>query len=146
MQARETIHIAIELIDRYYLENSQKLSLNDYKAGFMHPRKVILHQLVFILIASKLNECDDNITVMNHLIQYIQCQLERKLVKDKSLVPSFDQVVECERAILNHFGWNLNFVLPINFVRLHLAQGVLFSYELKPYKDKLPQEDYNLLK
>lgn len=54
--------------------------------------------------------------------------------------------MECERTILNHFRWNLNFVLPINFVRLHLAQGILFSNELKPYKDKLPLDDYNLLK
>jgi len=37
----------------------------------MHPRLVILHQVVCVLVASKLNECDDNITVMNHLLEYI---------------------------------------------------------------------------
>ena len=68
MQARETIHIAIELVDRYYLKNSQSMSMSDFKAELMHPRLVILHQVVCVLIASKLNECDDNITVMNHLI------------------------------------------------------------------------------
>ena len=47
------------------------MSMSDFKAELMHPRLVILHQVVCVLIASKLNECDDNITVMNHLIQYI---------------------------------------------------------------------------
>ena len=147
MQARETIHIAIELIDRYYLGKSQTLSLDDYKQQLIGPKQVILHQLVCLMVASKLNECDDNITVMIHLIQYIKNQVSRMSSSDKShLVPNFEEVVECERALLKHFDWNLNFLLPIHFVRIHLAHGILFSYELRPYAEKLPAEDYDLLK
>jgi len=63
-----------------------------------------------------------------------------------NLVPSFDGVVECERRICQHFEWDFNFVLPINFVRMHLAQGVIFSNELKPYEMHLSEEDYFLLR
>ena len=61
-------------------------------------------------------------------------------------MPTFDAVVECERRILEYFGWDLNFILPVAFVRLFLAQGILFSTELKPYKYHLSKQDYLSLK
>ena len=146
MQARETIHIAVELHDRYYLEKSQKLSLDDFKANFMQANQVIKHQIVFMLLSSKLNECDDNITLMGDLVLFVKSQLERKMLLDPELIPTYDQVIECERQILYHFDWNINFILPINFLRLHLAQGILFTSELKPYQAKLRSQEYHRLK
>ena len=102
--------------------------------------------MVCVLVASKLNECDDNLTAIDHLLQYIQRQLASKLVLDNTLVPTFDTVVECERQFLKHFDWNFNFLLPIDFVRMHLGQGILFSNELKEYSENLPGEDFQLLK
>ena len=43
MQERETIHTAIEIIDRYYLQKSQELDLSDFKKCMMHPKMAILH-------------------------------------------------------------------------------------------------------
>lgn len=65
---------------------------------------------------------------------------------DLNLVPSFDCVVECERRLYQHFEWDLNFVLPIHFVRMLLAQGVIFTNELRPYEMHLSEEDYLLLR
>lgn len=61
------------------------------------------------------------------------------------MVPTFDDVIECERRICEYFKWNLNFVLPINFVRIILAQGVIYSSELKPYEQNLSKDDYLVL-
>ena len=62
-----------------------------------------------------------------------------------SMVPTFDAVIECERRICEYFKWNLNFVLPINFVRMILTQGVIYSSELKPYEQNLTKDDYLVL-
>lgn len=42
-QARETIHIAIEIVDHFYLANSQEMTAKAFKIKFMHPAAVILH-------------------------------------------------------------------------------------------------------
>ena len=63
-----------------------------------------------------------------------------------NLVPSFDQIVDCERRLLSYFEWNLNFMLPLHFIRLQLANGILFSNELKVYEARLSQTDFITLK
>ena len=63
-QARETIHIAIEMIDQYYLSSSQEMSAKAFKIKLMQAAPVILHQVTVLLIASKFDEIDDNITAI----------------------------------------------------------------------------------
>lgn len=70
-QARETIHIAIEIIDQYYLRMSQITPSDEYKEKFMHPRQVIMHQVTSLLLASKYDEVDDNITAIRDLRLYV---------------------------------------------------------------------------
>ena len=41
MQERETIHTAIEMLDRYYMHMSQVLDLSAFRKEFMHPRIAI---------------------------------------------------------------------------------------------------------
>ena len=71
-QRKETIHIAVELIDQYYLVKSQKLTANEFKYQFLDPKKMILHQATSIMIASKYDEIDDNITSIPDLINYFR--------------------------------------------------------------------------
>ena len=71
MQERETIHTAIELIDRYYLIMSKEVPLKEFRRQFMHPRQAILHQVTCLLIASKLVEIDDNIVKIEKLRTYV---------------------------------------------------------------------------
>ena len=64
MQERETIHMAIELLDRFYLHKSQVLDMNTFRRRLMHPKRAIEHQVTCLLIASKLIEIDDNIILL----------------------------------------------------------------------------------
>ena len=70
-QARETIHIAIEIIDQYYLTVSQEMTEKSFKVQLMHPQAVILHQVTVLMIASKFDEIDDNITAIRDLRGYV---------------------------------------------------------------------------
>lgn len=54
---------------------SQVVTSEDYKDQFMHPRLVIMHQVTALLLASKYDEVDDNITAIRDLRQYVSTQL-----------------------------------------------------------------------
>jgi len=43
--------------------------------------------------------------------------------------PSYNDIVETERMLMNFFEWDLGFVMPIHFVEMFLANGVLFQSE-----------------
>ena len=47
----------------------------------------------------------------------------------------------CEGRILNYFEWDLKFLLPIHFLRLYLANGVLFSKEMVPESHRYKNKD-----
>jgi hypothetical protein len=102
-QARETIHIAIELIDQYYLKMSQILTLAQFKESLIQPAQVILHQATCLLVASKYDEIDDNITAIKDLRVYVKKQLESQNKRESSLIPTFDQIVACEKKILHYY-------------------------------------------
>ena len=42
-QHRETIHIAVELFDQFYLAMSQVTPIESYRANYLNQRDVILH-------------------------------------------------------------------------------------------------------
>ena len=50
---------------------SQSLPIQNFKDNFMHPRLVILHQVTTLLVASKYDEVDDNITSIKDLRSYV---------------------------------------------------------------------------
>ena len=119
------------------------------------------YQVTAILIASKLNEVDDKIVYLTKMLDWIKSMFQRNDKKwqtssrgrsqdtidkrgDKKgqLVPTFESIVEAERRVLAHFQWDINFVLPLTFVRILLSQGVLFTSELTMYEEKLAPVDY----
>ena len=61
-----------------------------YREKFMHPRLVILHQVTSLLVASKYDEVDDNITAIRDLRAYVQSQLNQLGKKDPTLVPTYN--------------------------------------------------------
>ena len=119
------------------------------------------YQVTAILIASKLNEVDDRIVYLTKMLDWIKSMFQRndkkwqtssrgrsqdtidkKGDKKGQLVPTFESIVEAERRVLAHFQWDINFVLPLTFVRILLSQGVLFTSELTMYEEKLAPVDY----
>lgn len=110
------------------------MSQQAFKGKLMSPQAVILHQVTCLLIASKYDEIDDNITAISDLRDYVYRQVCHQGRRDTSLVPSFNSIVDCERKMLHYFAWDLKFVLPLHFLRAFLANGVLFSNEFREWE------------
>ena len=47
--------------------------------------------------------------------------------KFRALAPKYADVVETERHLMKFFDWDLGFLLPIHFLEMFLAQGVVFE-------------------
>jgi hypothetical protein len=72
------------------------------------------------LIASKLDEIDDKLVFVSDVQSYY------KTTKYAKVMPMWSDVVETERHIMGFFDWAIGFPLPIHFVEMFLAQGILF--------------------
>jgi hypothetical protein len=46
--------------------------------------------------------------------------------------PTKEEILQCERNLLNHFDWDLKLTLPLNFLMTFLSNGVLFQSEFAP--------------
>ena len=111
-QRAKTIHIAVELIDRYFL-NPKCPSILDEKS------KSIFLTTCF-LIASKLDEIDDRLVFISDVQKYYRS------TKWASVMPTWSEVVETERHLMAFFDWDISFPLPIHFLEMFLAQGVIY--------------------
>ena len=52
------------------------------------------------------------------------------------MIPNFDQIVECEKRVLEFYQWDIKFFLPIHFIRCFLANGIIFVNEFDEETDK----------
>lgn len=86
-----------------------------------------MFEVALLLIASKQEELDENIPQIKDLIRYYA-----RILPGSTQLPTFSQVVECERLIMKHLNWHLSFVTPSIVVRLMLASGVVYSGESLP--------------
>ena len=89
------------------------------------------------LIASKYDEIDDQLVFIRDVQRYYS-----RAGQPKHVNPSWTDIVETERVLMNFFGWDLGFVLPYHFVEMFLANGVLFETEYNPsiQKNKITAE------
>ena len=74
------------------------------------------------LIASKYDEIDDQLVFINDVQKYYKDLGFNK----NSTNPSYNEIVETERMLMRFFEWDLGFVLPIHYIEMFLANGVLF--------------------
>ena len=118
-QRVKTLHIAIELCDRFFLD---KRAQGMPQVQGMTARKVNIVVTTCFLIASKYDEIDDQLVFINDTQKYYQRS-------GNPSVPTWTDIVETERMLMNFFGWDLGFVLPIHYVEMFLANGVLFESE-----------------
>ena len=124
-QREDTIHLAIELIDRYFLlQSDEQLQRLFEPHSKMALSQQTLIQITCFLIASKFDELDENIPLIKDLIRYFTRSLPTNMP-----TPSHNEVVECERVIMKFFNWSLMIVSPTSVLRSLLANGVLFDSE-----------------
>ena len=62
-------------------------------------------------------------------------QLDLQRNRDYSLVPNFEQIVQCEERVLEFYQWDIKFFLPIHFIRCFLANGIMFVNEFNEKND-----------
>lgn len=93
----------------------------------MSPRIVTVYLTTCFLVASKYDEIDDRLVFINDVQSYYKKQTGT--LKSMGGSPSYDEIVECERRLLKFFEWDLGFVMPIHFIEMFLANGVLFESE-----------------
>jgi hypothetical protein len=86
-----------------------------------------------LLIASKYDELDENIPLIRDLQRYYTRVLPTSVV-----IPSFDEIIESERELMEYFHWDLMVVNPTQVLKLMLANGVIFDNENIP-QEKLPE-------
>jgi hypothetical protein len=82
------------------------------------------------LIASKYDEIDDRLVFVSDVQGYY------KTTRFAKVMPMWSEVVETERHIMSFLDWNIGFPLPIHFVDMFLAQGVLYENEVNEFDDE----------
>ena len=120
-QRQRTVHIAVELLDRVLLDpraadNADIQSMSDHI--------VSVYVCTCFLIASKYDEIDDRLVFIDDISAYL------RTTKYKTCIPTYTDIVETERHILKFFGWDIGFTLPLHFLEMFLAQGVVFRDDI----------------
>ena len=92
----------------------------------MSARVLTIYLTTCFLVASKYDEIDDRLVFINDVQSYYKKQMTQKSLGG---VPTYNEIVECERLLLRFYEWDLGFVMPIHFVEMFLANGVLFESE-----------------
>lgn len=113
----------------------------------MSPRAVTIILTTCFLIASKYDEIDDHLVFINDVQRYYE-----RLPQFQGQSPTYNEIVETERGLMGFFGWDLGFVMPIHFIEIYLANGVLFESEhnnninkSKETAKKISEKAYELL-
>ena len=127
--------MAINVADRFFLsiDCQQSAQIADIQLNFskfdfsVRSHERALFEITLLLIASKQEELDENIPQVKDLIRYYA-----RFLPGSTPLPTFSQVVECERLIMRQLDWHLSFITPSIIVRLMLASGVIFSGESLP--------------
>jgi hypothetical protein len=90
----------------------------------MSPRIVTIFLTTCFLIASKYDEIDDHLVFINDVQRYYS-----KMSQFQDQSPTYTDIVETERMLMTFYDWDLGFVMPIHYVEIFLANGVLFESE-----------------
>lgn len=133
-QRTKTLHIAIELLDRFFLD---RRSQSNSQVMSMSARAVSIMLTTCFLIASKYDEIDDHLVFINDVQRYYN-RLGSSFSREMN--PSYTDIVETERMLMHFYQWDLGFLMPIHFVEMFLANGVLFETEQNIPKDKSTAE------
>ena len=106
-----------------------------------NPRTLNLILTTGFILASKFDEIDDQLVFIKDIQSYFKSiDLDSRIYKDEgdnfnkrqrriSAIPSYNEIVDCERHILQFFDWNLSFALcsALPFLEVYLAHGTLVS-------------------
>ena len=145
LQREETVHLAVELIDRIFLHggehhltllkpifttNQQHLTQHEEEEfELIRIKHMSLYTTTCFLLAAKYDELDENIPLASDLQRYYTI----KVLPPQVAAPTPEEIIECERTLMQKvFQWDLMSIsdsIPTHFVNLYLANGVIFDNE-----------------
>lgn len=84
----------------------------------------------FFLIASKFDEIDDRLVFIKDAQEYYQSININRCMNGggpQNLIPSYSDIVECERLVMKFYDWNINFAVmgPVMFAEAFISMGIL---------------------
>lgn len=122
-QRTRTIHVAATLMDNFFLNKRAQNGIRclDVLSG----RCFSIFCTTFFLIASKFDEIDDRLVFIKDVQDYYRSININRNSRSEDLIPSWDDIVECERFVMGFFEWNINFSIlsPLMFLEAFLAFG-----------------------
>lgn len=117
-QRPETLFAAVDFMDTYVSKFEGQDEL------ITAPRQQALVVLTSLLMGSKIEELDDYIPYIKHMLKYYGLHLEKE-----ENMPSWDEIIEFERTMGRAFGWELLRVNAYAFHQAYLMNGVAFDSE-----------------
>lgn len=139
-QRQRTRHIAVDFLDHYFL-NLRAQNHAVYQQ-IKDPRTLNLILTTCFILASKFDEIDDQLVFIKDIQSYYRSiDLDSRIYKNDdeeqsirrgrrlSAIPMYNEIVECERHLLEFFEWNLSFSLcsALPFLEVYLSHGTLVS-------------------
>ena len=101
------------------------------------PKKQALVVVTSLLMGSKVEELDDYIPYIKHLLKYYSLHLENSVN-----VPSWEEIIEFEREMCFAFNWNLLRINTNTFLQTFLMNGICFDFEKESSKSQRVSELY----
>ena len=137
-------------MDRFLLLRNQKCAYDngdsDFFSRIFEGYSADDIALTSLLLASKFDEIDDNIPLIQELCKghrlvrdsldsgFLLAQGDRPRLTHSRSYPGFRAIQRCELYLLRVLCWDLNTVTPLHFVYNHLYQGVIFTNDRPPAK------------
>ena len=132
--------MAVDFLDHYFL--NERAQNPEMYQQITNPRTLNLILTTCFILASKFDEIDDQLVFIKDIQSYYRSiDLDSRIYKEDSsdnqnkrqrrisAIPSYNEIVDCERHILQFFDWNLSFALcsALPFLEVYIAHGTLVS-------------------
>lgn len=130
-QRPESLFAAVDYMDSFVCSSKQE----DEK--ITSPKQQALVIITSLLMGSKVEELDDYIPYIKHLLKYYGLHLEKQ-----EHVPKWEEIIEFERTMCGAFEWNLLRVNTYTFLQCYLMNGICFDSEKEASKSQRLSELY----
>lgn len=110
----------------------------------MSPRICSIFVTTIFLLASKFDEIDDRLVFIQDVQKYYKSiDLDSRHSSGNikmNLIPTYNDIVECERQLMMFFDWNISYTLtsPLMFLECFQNHGILVNKETS---SKIVQSD-----
>ena len=123
-QRDRTIQVAATIMDNFF-NNKRSQGLDQLRV--LSNRCLYVFCTTFFLLASKFDEIDDRLVFIKDVQDYYRSININRGNSGQDLMPSWSDIVECERLVMKFYDWNINFAVagPLMFAEAFVSLGIL---------------------